>query len=50
VSLVPVLLGDGVPFFANLRDAPVRLSDPEIISGTGVTHLYYTVRGKAETS
>jgi dihydrofolate reductase len=43
VNLVPVLLGAGVPFFANLADAPVRLSDPEVVESKGVTHLTYTV-------
>jgi dihydrofolate reductase len=43
VSLVPVLLGKGIPFFANLASAPVRLSDPEVIEGTQVTHLRYQV-------
>jgi dihydrofolate reductase len=43
VSLVPVLLGKGVPFFANLATAPIRLSDPVVTEGTGVTHLTYQV-------
>jgi dihydrofolate reductase len=44
VNLVPVLLGQGIPFFPNLSTAPVRLSDPEVIEGRGVTHLRYQVR------
>jgi hypothetical protein len=43
VSLVPVLLGDGVPFFANLENAPVQLADPQVVDAKGVTHLYYAV-------
>ena len=43
VSLVPVLLGNGIPFFANLASAPIRLSDPEVIEGSTVTHLRYQV-------
>jgi hypothetical protein len=43
VNLVPLLLGAGVPFFANLADAPVRLSDPEVVESKDVTHLTYTV-------
>jgi dihydrofolate reductase len=43
VSLVPVLLGRGIPFFANLAKTPVRLSDPKVVQGTGVTHLTYAV-------
>lgn len=44
VSLVPVVLGEGIPFFTNLRKAPVELDDPRVIEGTGVTHLAYRVR------
>lgn len=44
VDLVPVLLGDGIPFFANLRVAPVMLEDPEVTPGVRVTHLRYRVR------
>lgn len=43
VNLVPVLLGAGVPFFANLKDTPVSLADPEVIESQGVTHLTYRV-------
>jgi dihydrofolate reductase len=44
VSLVPVLLGRGIPFFAKLASAPVRLSDPTVVEGNGATHLRYEVR------
>lgn len=47
VSLVPVLLGEGIPFFANLKGAPVELEDPRVVEGTGVTHLSYRVRKPA---
>ncbi|MFC7528430.1 dihydrofolate reductase family protein [Actinoplanes sp. GCM10030250] len=43
VSLVPVLLGEGISFFDGLTVAPVRLADPEVIEGRGVTHLTYQV-------
>ena len=43
VSLVPVILGDGIPWLAGTR-GPVRLSDPEVIEDRGVTHLRYVVR------
>jgi dihydrofolate reductase len=43
VDLVPVLLGDGVRWFENLRTAPVQLSDPTVVEGNGVTHLAYDV-------
>jgi dihydrofolate reductase len=44
VSLVPVLLGSGVSWFANLADAPVQLDGPTVTEGDGVTHLSYRVR------
>jgi dihydrofolate reductase len=44
VSLVPVLLGEGVRFFANLEHTPVRLEDPVVVEGKRVTHLRYRVR------
>jgi dihydrofolate reductase len=42
VSLVPVVLGAGIPWFAGSA-GPVRLSDPVVHEGRGVTHLRYTV-------
>ena len=42
VSLVPVILGAGIPWFAGSQ-GPVRLSDPEVTTDAGVTHLHYTV-------
>lgn len=44
VSLVPVLIGEGIPFFGELVGPPVKLSDPVIVEGDGVTHLTYTVQ------
>ncbi len=44
VSLVPVLLGEGIPYFANLAAAPHRLDDPVVIPGKRATHLKYRVR------
>ncbi|MEH0970417.1 deaminase [Micromonospora sp. CPCC 205546] len=35
---------DGVPFFDHVRDAPVELSNPTVVEGDRVTHLYYRVR------
>jgi dihydrofolate reductase len=43
VSLVPVILGRGIPWFAGSQ-GPVRLSDPEVFTDAGVTHLRYDVR------
>src|SRR5918997_774728 len=42
VSLVPVILGEGIPWFAGSH-GPVRLSDPEVVTDAGVTHLRYAV-------
>jgi dihydrofolate reductase len=42
VSLVPVVLGAGIPWLAGTR-GPVRLSDPEVREDRGVTHLRYRV-------
>lgn len=44
VSLVPVLLGDGVRFFEHLTTTPVELGGPTVTEGNGVTHLHYTMR------
>jgi dihydrofolate reductase len=44
IELAPVLLGTGIPFFANLTSPPVLLDDPVIIEGNRVTHLIYRVR------
>ena len=44
VELAPVLLGEGIPFFENLKNTPVLLEDPTVIVGDRVTHLIYAVR------
>ncbi|GAA0580160.1 dihydrofolate reductase family protein [Actinomadura livida] len=45
VNLVPVLLGEGIPYFSGPSTAPVRLGTPHrVIEGVGVTHLYYRAR------
>lgn len=44
VSLVPVLLGKGIPYFADLTASPYRLDDPEVVVGKRATHLRYAVR------
>jgi dihydrofolate reductase len=44
VELVPVLLGEGIRFFDHLKNTPVMLDDPTVISGSRVTHLMYRVR------
>jgi dihydrofolate reductase len=43
VSLIPVVLGAGIPWFAGSK-GPVRLSDPVVHEGHGVTHLRYQVQ------
>jgi dihydrofolate reductase len=48
VDLVPVLLGDGIPFFGNVKGAPIQLDGPfRVREGLGVTHLAYAVRKDA---
>lgn len=42
VDLVPVVLGAGRPFLAGAA-GPVRLGDPTVTAGAGVTHLHYPV-------
>ena len=44
VSLVPVLLGQGIPYFGGLAKAPHRFGDPAIIAGHRATHLRYAVQ------
>ena len=45
VDLVPVLLGEGTPFFGELGSKPVELEGPvSVIEGRDVTHLRYRVR------
>ncbi len=44
VDLVPVLLGDGTPFFPELTGAPYALEGPlSVTEGKAVTHLRYRV-------
>jgi dihydrofolate reductase len=43
VSLVPYLLGEGVPYFAGLEGTPIKLAQRKVVEGRGVTHLYFEV-------
>jgi dihydrofolate reductase len=43
LSVVPVLLGKGIPYFAELENTPIRLTRPRVVEGDAVTHLYYEV-------
>lgn len=44
VSLVPVLFGEGIPYFAKMRSGHCLLDDPVVIPGKRATHLWYRVR------
>jgi dihydrofolate reductase len=44
ISLVSVILGDGIPFFGKRDASPVTLSDPVVVQGDGVTHLRLRVK------
>ena len=44
ISQVPIVLGEGLPWFAGTQGAPFRLEDPEVIAAEGVTHLRYRVK------
>ncbi|WP_211229330.1 dihydrofolate reductase family protein [Nakamurella lactea] len=44
VSLVPVLFGEGIPYFATLRDGHQLLEDPVVVQGHRALHLRYPVR------
>jgi dihydrofolate reductase len=44
VSLVPVLFGEGIPYFAKLDRGHLLLDDPIVIQGRRALHLRYPVR------
>ena len=44
VSLAPVLLGEGVPYFAKLDRGHVLFDDPVVVQGRRALHLRYPVR------
>ena len=44
VSLVPVLFGEGIPYFAKLDRGHLLLDDPVVIQGRRALHLRYPVR------
>ncbi len=44
VSLVPVLFGEGIPYFANLGGNHLLLDDPVVVQGKRALHLRYPVR------
>ena len=44
VSLVPVLFGEGVPYFRQLEGGHLLLDDPIVVQGRRAVHLRYPVR------
>lgn len=47
-SILPILLGDGIPFFDNLNnDIPLHLSEVKAYK-SGMVELCYEVRGKLD--
>lgn len=44
IDLVPVLLGSGVPYFADVTREDAVLEQVEVVAGSGVAHLRYRVR------
>lgn len=44
VSLVPVLFGEGIPYFAKLDRGHLLLEDPAVVQGRRALHLQYPVR------
>jgi len=44
VSLVPVLFGEGVPYFSKLEDGHLLLDDPVVVQGRRALQLRYPVR------
>ncbi|RDI42511.1 dihydrofolate reductase family protein [Nocardia mexicana] len=44
VSLVPVLFGEGIPYFAKLGRGHQLLEDPIVVQGRRALHLRYPVR------
>lgn len=44
VSLVPVLFGEGIPYFAKLDRGHQLLDDPTVVQGRRALHLRYPVR------
>jgi dihydrofolate reductase len=49
VSLVPVLFGEGIPYFTKLDRGHQLLDDPIVLQGRRALHLRYPVRRQAST-
>jgi dihydrofolate reductase len=46
INIAPVLLGSGQRFFPGDDLETIGLSDPDVVVGTGVTHLRYRLNGR----
>jgi len=44
LSMVPVLFGEGIPYFATLSGGHVMLEDPTVVQGKRALHLRYPIR------
>ena len=44
VALVPVLFGEGIPYFSKLDRGHLMLDDPAVVQGRRALHLRYPVR------
>ena len=44
ISLVPVLFGEGIPYFSTLDHGHLLLEDPVVVQGRRALHLTYPVR------
>lgn len=44
LSVAPVLLGEGIPYFSRLEHGHVALDDPQVMTGKRALHLRYSVR------
>lgn len=44
IDLVPVMLGKGIRYFDNITNVDAKFEGPDIVEGTGVTHLRYQVK------
>jgi dihydrofolate reductase len=44
VSIVPVLFGEGIPYFSKLNRGHLPLEDPVVVQGRRALHLRYPVR------
>jgi dihydrofolate reductase len=47
IALTPVVMGSGIPFFADLTAIPILLENPKVVEGDRVIHLTFSVRRPA---